>query len=283
MFSYAGWNFVEKISTTFNGQGVNMVINVFLGPIINSARGLAGTVDNVLSIFVRNFTMALGPQITKSYASGNLEYMKMITFRGAKFSFYILLFLSLPMFLETDFALSVWLTEVPPHTANFVRISILLSQLNVIDGVFRMPKDATGDIRNYKLIISGIIFLNFPLSYVALKAGMTPEWIYWNLLVLAIPRIYVIQKTVSDTFGYSIMEVFKGLYLRMFLVVICAAIVPTLIHFNMETGWWRTIAVGLSSVVCTAASVYWVGSTASEREYILENAKKLIHNKLAKK
>ena len=81
MFGYANWHFIEKISTTFSGQGVNMAINVFLGPIINSARGLAGTVDSVLSIFVKNFTMALTPQITKSYAAGEWDYMKMLTFR----------------------------------------------------------------------------------------------------------------------------------------------------------------------------------------------------------
>ena len=129
MFLYAGWHFIENISTTFSSQGVNMAINVFLGPLINSARGLAGTVENVITIFVRNFTVALSPQITKSYAAGDLDYMKMLTFRGAKFSYFILLFLSLPLFLEADFALSIWLVEVPAHTANFAVSPSLLVNL----------------------------------------------------------------------------------------------------------------------------------------------------------
>lgn len=276
MFLYAGWHFIENISTTFSSQGVNMAINVYLGPLINSARGLAGTVENVITIFVRNFTLALSPQITKSYAARDLDYMKMLTFRGAKFSYFILLFLSLPLFLEADFALSIWLVEVPDHTANFVRLSLFISQINVIDGVFRKPQDATKDIRRYKLIISFIIFLSFPLSYLALKNGMPPESVYLITLLLAFPRIYTIQKTVSETFHYALKEVVTQLYLRMLIVTLCAASIPVWIHFVMPWGWLRTITVSVVSVICTAVSVFWIGSTGAERVFIIDQAKKVI-------
>ena len=272
MFTYAGWVFVERISQTFSGQGVNMAINVFLGPVLNSARGLAGTVENVVTVFVRNFTMALSPQITKSYAAGEIEYMKMLTFRGAKFSYFILLFLSLPLFLEADFALSVWLTEIPPHTANFTRISLLLSQINIIDGIFRMPQDATQNIRRYKILISIIIFFSFPLSYLALKLGMAPEWIYIILLILAIPRIFVIQKTVAKTFSISLKTFVWPLYLRMFLVTLCAAAIPVVIHYQLPFGWGRALTVGVTSVLCVAAAAYWLGCNLSERAYVREKA-----------
>ena len=276
MFAYAGWHFIERISSTFSGQGVNMVINVFLGPVINSARGLTNTVSTIVHLFVKNFTMALSPQVTKSYAAGELDYMKMLTFRGSKFSYYIMFFLALPLFLETDFALSVWLVEVPAHTANFVRLSILFSLLGVIDAVFRMPKDATQDIRNYKIIVSIIEFMNFPLSYIALKNGMAPEWIFIIAILLSIPRIYTIQKTVSDTFHYSVREVFESIYLKLFMVTVVAAIIPTIIHFNMPQGWWRMLAVGFTSVLCTAAAVYGIGCNKAERVFIIDSANKFL-------
>ena len=276
MFSYAGWNFMESISTTFSGQGVNMAINVFLGPVINSARGLTNTVSSLVHMFVKNFTMALNPQITKSYAIGDLEYMKMLTFRGSKFSFYIMLFLSLPLFLEIDFALSVWLVEVPEHTANFIRLSLLYSQLGVIDAVFRMPQNATQDIRTYKIIVSILEFMNFPLSYLALKCGMAPEWIFVVAIILSFPRIYSIQKIVSNTFGYSLMEVVTSIYLRLIIVVLAASILPGIIHMNMPFGWARAIVVGIASVVSTAAVVYFIGCNKSERLYIFEIARSVI-------
>ena len=272
MFLYAGWNFIETLSSTFSGQGVNMAINIFLGPILNSARGLAGTVENVVTIFVKNFTMALSPQITKSYAAGDIEYMKMLAFRGSKFSYFILLFLSLPLFLEADFALSVWLVEVPPHTVNFVRISLLLSQLNIIDGIVRMQQDATQNIKCYKIPISIIIFCAFPLSYVCLKMGMKPEWIYIILLILAIPRIIVVQTIVAKTFGYSLTKKVWPLYLQMALVTICAAIIPIIVHLGVPYGWGRSLTVGITSVLCTSAAAYLMGCNSAEKQYIKEKA-----------
>lgn len=274
MFSYAGWHFMEKISSTFSGQGVNMAINVFLGPIVNSARGLTNTVSNLVSLFVKNFTMAIRPQIIKSYAVGELDYMKMLTFRGSKFSFFIMLFLTLPLCLETEFALSVWLVEVPDHTANFIRLSLLYSQLGIIDAVFRIPKNATKDIRDYKVIVSIIEFLNFPFSYLVLKYGYAPESIFIVAILLSIPRILTIQRTVSKTFHYSAMEVFTSIYVRLFLVVIIAAAIPAFIHFKLPYGWARTIAVGFSSVLCTAATIYGVGCNPAERQFLLDAVRK---------
>lgn len=274
MFSYAGWNFVEQISQTFSGQGVNMAINVFLGPVLNSARGLAGTVENVVTVFVRNFTMALSPQITKSYAAGKIEYMKMLAFRGAKFSYFILLFLALPLFLEADFALSFWLAEVPPHTVNFVRISLLLSQLNIIDGIFRMMQDATQNIKCYKIPISIIVFCAFPLSYLCLKLGMAPEWIYIIMLILAIPRIFIIQKIVAKTYSYSLREKVWPLYLHLALVTLCAAIIPVAAHFLIPYGWGRTLTVGIISLLSTATAAFFFGCNFSEKQFVIE---KIIH------
>jgi len=276
MFSYAGWHFVEQISSIFSGHGVNMVINVYLGPLINSARGLTNTVSTVVHIFVKNFTMALAPQITKSYASKEYDYMKMLTFRGSKFSYFIMFFLALPLFLEADFALSVWLVEVPAHTASFVRLSLLFSLLGVIDSVFRMPKNATQDIRDYKIIVSIIEFMNFPLSYIAIKHGMAPEWIFIIAILLSFPRIYTIQTVVSNTFHYSVWDVVKSIYLRLFLVTVAAAIIPTIIHFNMPQGWWRMLAVGFASVLCTAAAVYGIGCNKAERVFIIDSANKFL-------
>ena len=200
----------------------------------------------------------------------------MLTFRGSKFSFFITLFLALPLFLEADFALSVWLVEVPPHTASFVRLSLVFSLLGVIDSVFRMPIDATQDIRDYLIAVSIIGFLNFPLSYLALKHGMAPEWIFIIAILLSFPRIYTIQKVVSKKFRYSAREVFESIYLRLFLVTVAAAIIPTIIHFNMPQGWWRMLAVGIASVLCTAAAVYGIGCNKAERVFIIDSANKFL-------
>ena len=146
----------------------------------------------------------------------------------------------------------------------------------MIDGVFRMPQDATKDIRRYKTIISFIIFLSFPLSYLALKYGFPPESVYLITLLLAFPRIYVIQRTVSEKFHYAFKDVISNLYMRMLIVSLCAAIIPVWIHFVMPWGWLRTITVSVVSVLCTAAAVYGIGCNKAERVFIIDSANKFL-------
>ena len=130
LFGYAGWNFVDSISGTFSGQGVNMVLNVVWGPAVNAARNLANTIKNTVSILVNNFTLAVNPQITQSYAAGQREYMKSLIFRGTKFSFFIMYFVTLPLLLESDFVTYLWLGEKPEHLVPFLQL-ILITNLIV--------------------------------------------------------------------------------------------------------------------------------------------------------
>ena len=109
MFSFAGWNFIGSASSVLRSQGVNIVLNLFCGPAVNAARGIAFQVNTAVSSFVNNFMTALNPPIIKSYASGDREYMMTLIFKGARYSFYLLLFLSLPIILEADCILSIWL------------------------------------------------------------------------------------------------------------------------------------------------------------------------------
>ena len=127
MSAFAGWNFIGNMAGVLSDQGINLLLNLFLGLVVNAARGISNTLNAAITSFVNNFMMALNPQITKSYASGNYDYMISLVERGARFSFYILFLLTLPLLFEADFVLAVWLKNYPAHTANFVRLLLILS------------------------------------------------------------------------------------------------------------------------------------------------------------
>lgn len=115
MFGFAGWNFIGATSAVLRDQGGNVVINLFCGPAVNAARGIAFQVNTAISGFVTNFMTALNPQITKSYAAGDRDYMMTLINQGARLSFYMLLLLSLPVLVNTHYILSLWLKIVPDH------------------------------------------------------------------------------------------------------------------------------------------------------------------------
>ena len=116
MLSFSGWNFIGASSAILRDQGVNIAINLFCGPTVNAARGMAVQVNHAINSFAQNFMTALNPQITKSFAVGDSKYMFTLIFQGARLSFYMLLFLSLPVLMSTEYILSIWLKIVPDYT-----------------------------------------------------------------------------------------------------------------------------------------------------------------------
>lgn len=132
MMSFSGWNFFGAISGVVYTQGLNMLLNMFFGPIVNAARGIAVQVQGAIQQFVANFQTALNPQITKTYANGDFTAMHNLMFRSAKFSYYLLFLLTLPVILETNFILELWLGIVPEYTVIFLRIILCTSLINTL-------------------------------------------------------------------------------------------------------------------------------------------------------
>ena len=132
MLSFSGWNFIGASSAILRDQGVNIAINLFCGPTVNAARGMAVQVNHAINSFAQNFMTALNPQITKSFAVGDSKYMFTLIFQGARLSFYMLLFLSLPVLMSTEYILSIWLKIVPDYTIIFVRLVLIFAMCESI-------------------------------------------------------------------------------------------------------------------------------------------------------
>ena len=174
MFGFAGWNFIGASSGLLRDQGGNIVMNLFFGPAVNAARGIAFQVSTAVNAFVTNFMTAINPQITKSYATGDRDYLMLLLYKGARYSYYILLVLSLPVLVNTRFLLQLWLGVVPDHTVSFVRLSLLLGMCECFSHPLVTAMLATGRIRNYQLVVGGLQMLNLPISYLCLRWGAIP-------------------------------------------------------------------------------------------------------------
>lgn len=268
--SFAGWNFIGCTAGMLKDQGVNVLLNLFVGPVLNAAKGIAGAVNGAVAGFAGNFMTALNPQITKSYAAGDISYTYYLVERGSRFSFYILMLLAIPILLETEFILSVWLKHYPEHAVNFVRLVLLLSMVDVLSNTLITLQNATGNIRNYQLIVGGILLLNFPLSYICLKIGLDPEWTYVIAIIVAIMcmimRLFYMKKSVSLPVGNFL----KNVVFNVLVVMLCSFIVPYILHVVMPYGWPRFVLVGSVSVLFTLLSILFIGCTYNERSFIVE-------------
>lgn len=276
LFSYAGWHFVGTVSNTLGSQGINILLNIFCGPGVNAARGLARTVKNAIVMFVNNFTVALTPQITKAYAQRDMNYVKSLVYKGSKFCFYILFIISLPVLMETEFILNVWLTEVPEHTVNFVRLILVINLMGLFYVIFGTVQNATGIIRNYNLMLSFIVLMRFPLSWIALKCGLAPEVTYiiqGSLLFFsAAVTLIIVQKTMKYSFG----ELFREIYFPEIKVMVCSLAIPIVLMVYLPSSWWRFLLVCATCFLISTTAVLFIGCSSTERAFIYKWIRRFI-------
>lgn len=267
--AFSVWNFIGCTAAILKDQGVNVLLNVFVGPVLNAARGIAGSVNAAVSGFASNFMTALNPQITKSYASGDLKYAHFLVERGSRFSFYIMLFFTVPILIETEFVLTIWLKQYPEYTVNFVRLVLLLSLIDVLSNPLITLLLATGKIRNYQIVVGGILLLNFPLSYICLKCGLRPEFTYLVAIIVASLCMFARMLFIRSLAKFSIGEFLRNVVFKVCAVALCASTLPACLRLLLFPGWLRFTVVAVVSVLTTTISVMLIGCSRDERVYIV--------------
>lgn len=275
MAGFAGWNFLGASSGVLLSQGVNILMNIFFGVAVNAARSIASQIDNAIYLLVNNFTMALNPQITKSYASEDLSYMHSLVCKGAKYSFFIMLIPSLPILLETPQILVLWLKQVPDYTVVFTRLTILISLNAVLSQTLITSMLATGDIKKYQIIVGGLNLSVFPLAYIAFKLGLPPyssyviQFVVYGIELAA--RVILLKGMIKLPIRKYINEVL----FRVLLVVFFAALLPIIVTTSMQENLIRLFVVIGVCVLCTFSSIYLLGLSKEERIWVngkLKNA-----------
>lgn len=273
MTGFAGWNFLAQGAYQLNGSGVNLLINIFFGVTLNAARGIAYQVNNAVCQFTSNFMVALTPQITKSYAAGELAEMHKLIFRGAKFSYFLTLFFLIPICVETEYILNLWLIEVPDYTVSFVRWTLYITAINMFSGTLIPALHATGNIKRYMIIVGLVEITNFPLTYIAFKLGADPlysYYIYFGVyLVLMFLRLYLIKDLIKMSGKQFVSEV----YVKSAVVTALAAILPLLLMFIMPDGFLRLVTICVVSAISTIVSVYAFGFTVDEKIMVVNFAR----------
>lgn len=279
MFGFAGWSFWGNLAAILYTQGLNMMLNIFFGPIVNAARGIAVQVQSAVQQFVGGFQTALNPQITKNYASNNLPQMHSLMFRSARFSFLLLFFLSLPVLMETNFILTLWLKTVPDDAVIFTQIMICISLIYTTANPCIIANQATGKVKIYQMVVGGILLLILPISYVVLKLG-APAYsvfiVHFCIESLAqFSRMYMLRKLIH----LPLWQYMKNIYIPIVSTVVIAIILPLVVRMQVAEGWLRFLVVGFTCVLSVGASSYFIGFTKQERVFFLDKGLRLLRIK----
>ncbi len=280
IFGFAGWNFIGSTSHILSIQGGNMLLNILGGgPAVNAARGISTQVNGAITQFSSNFMMALNPQITKSYASGNRDYMMTLIFQGARLSFYMLLTLSLPVIVSTPYILELWLGTVPEYTVIFVQLILVLGMCESISSPLITAMQATGNIRNYQIVVGGLQMMNFPISYIMLRLGYFPPIvgivaIFVSVLCL-FARLFMLKKNIS----FSIRKFFFCVFANLVITSLAASCAPCIFRINTTNDLMGFIFISLICVISSSASIYFIGLHNDERILIKNKIIQTINKK----
>lgn len=279
MFGMTSWSLIDKVAYIGFAQGVTLVTNIFFGPAVNAASGIASQGSNVISQFTQNFQVAVNPQITKSYANGDLENMHKLIIRSAKFSCFLLLYLIIPIFFEAEILLKLWLGNVPDHAVLYLKLSLITSLINAIINPLQTSNMACGRVRNYLLARNLILLLILPVTYFTYKFGGIPESsVIVNIPMFTIAMIVgakILQSQIQLKFSLFLHEI----VLNITIITILSCIIPFLIHIYLDNDIARLIITTLSSIVSTSLLIYIVGLNNKERQFISERIKNHLKKK----
>lgn len=269
MFSFAGWNFIGVTSGVLRDHGGNILINLFFGTAVNAARGVALQLNGAIQGFVTNFMTAVNPQITKSYASGDMKYMLSLVMKSSRMSFYLLFIIALPLLFNTEYVLTLWLKEVPQTSAAFMRMFLIFSLSESLSNPLITAQLATGNIRKYQIIVGGLIMLNLPVSYVCLKLGASPESTV--IVALVISQICLAARLIllKDMIGLSPVIYIRKVYVNVISVLAVALLVPSVSYGVIPDGFAGFFIRVLICILSAGISILFVGCSSNERQKIV--------------
>jgi len=274
--SFSGWNLFGAMSGVLNNQGINILLNIFFGPIVNAARAIAYQVGVYVNQFVRNFTIAVDPQITKYYASEEKGKMMSLVFRSSKISFFLLFILSMPVLLETHFILTLWLKQIPEYVVIFTVLIIIGALIDSLSYPLMTAAQATGEIKKYQSIVGGMLLLNLPVSYVFLKLRYPPQVTLYVAIVISFICLFLRLWMLREMIDLSIRDYTKKVLKRVILVFCSAYIFPCYFVFHFQESLLRFIIVGITGLITSFVAIYMLGLSRNEQQYVIQIVKKNI-------
>ena len=279
MLEFAGWALIGNFSYLFYSQGINLMLNAFCGPAVNAARGVAVQVEGVIRQFAGNVQVAINPQIIKSYTSNELERMYALIFTSSRLCFYLLYIISLPIMIEADFILNLWLGTVPNHTVNFVRLILCISILDALINPMFTANLACGKLRIYHMSLSILMYAFMFVTYFSIRQTLLPESVFVTLLIATILgvvlRIFILEKQI----GLSKLTYIHKVLLPIISVAVISCVLPITSHLIIDNNIARFFISSLLSIISVLVTTYYIGMDKTEKQLVIS----FVKNKILKR
>lgn len=281
LFSFIGWNTYISVADIVNQQGVNMLLNIFYGPIVNAARGISFQIYNAVQNFSQNIYTAIRPQVTKAYSCNNMNYFVNLFYKGAKYSYYFMLVISVPLVVNIEYILSIWMGKVPDYTSSFSILIIIYVLINTLNNSIWSAMQAYGEIKMYSIVGSSLFLLYFPISYILMRFGISPVYIYVCYVLFRVLYLFVSFHILSCRINYFDWQTYLSQVLLPITIVSIISFGASVYinRFFHDINLVLFFQTSLMYCLITLVFIFVVGLNRSERLVLLN----YIKNKILKK
>ena len=280
MLSFSVWSTIDALAYTMKSQGLNIVLNLFFGTVVNAARGVAYQILNAVNQFIRSFQTAFRPQLTKLYASGDYTAAMRLYYGATKLSYYLIFTISLPILLETPFILHLWLgNAVPEYSVVFTRIILLTAFVSTFANPTTGIAYATGDIKKFSILVSIFNLMIVPVAYLFLKLGYGPASAMVVSLVITIVVQVIRLIVVSNMTVLKVGDYMKHVVFPVSVYSLLCVAGPVLVKYFMPSGWLRVLLVLVVTAISSLGFAWLVGLNEEERKFVSSKVKSIIKRK----
>lgn len=282
LIHYSGWNLFGSMSAVAKGQGINILINLFFGTVLNAAYAVMLQVQNAVNVFNLNFLTVICPQIIKKYASGQFEEYQRLTASGSKFSFILIYLLVVPVIFNIDFILNFWLKNPPDFANIFILLSLINLLIDSFSGTLMTAVQATGKIKWYQIILGLFLFFNLPISYLVYYFYRMPELSFYVGIILAIFSFVFRLLFLKYLINFKLKSYIVEVVLPSLVIVIFATILYCINPFgvcsaiNLYQFLFNSMLITLINIVM----VLFIGLTETERKLLLDKGGKVLKKML---
>ena len=281
MAFFSGWNIFGCVAVPLQTQGLNILLNIFFNTVVNAARGIAVQINSIIIQFVNNFQTAVNPQIVKLYAAGQKDEMIHLVINNSKFAGFLYLFIAVPLFVEIEFVLDLWLVDYPEYTIPFVRIILMQSLIQTLTRPVIMVEHAVGKMKGPNLTAGIALLLAVPFTYILLKMGVNPVAVFAVNLIPWLFEAFFVLYFQYKYVSFPIWDFYKKVYLVVFPLAAIMGIAPYLVHLFLPFGGWgRFLIVCIISIITSSVVIYFGGLSKHIREVLRDKIKCVVTSKI---
>lgn len=277
MISFSGWNIFGSFAYMIKDQGLNMLLNLYFGPIVNAARAVSYQVSSALNGFSGNVFTAFRPQLMQSYSSKNYNRTTLLMFTMSKFTYFLMVLIAFPIIIEIDFILSIWLgNNVPNQTSIFTVLVILNMLVTNFNPPVSQVVHATGNMRRYQIITSIVLTSILPISWLFLHLGFSAISVFIITLIISIINQFICLIVLKKIYEYSISLYLLNVLFPCFIVSVVVLPLTYLVHIFLEIGVIRLLTVFGINFLVSIVAIFYIGLTETEKNVILTKVKSIL-------